>query len=190
MQVRIEQVLLGSPQLLLCFTVSQLLAFYGTTVDRLLGSEGQLTEVLVSCHQLAKRVFHEQLKRRGDQLVRSPPAPPKDLSPPQQVRAVISRPSLSDSAMLIAGCGQMLRACQAITCILSQLKGQGTRACALRHRPQPDLFPPCSTCGVSCFMSCEPGFSTSWRATLEEHSFVSYVYLILPTARMTTQGCT
>ena len=100
MQVRIEQVLLGSPPLLLCFTVSQLLAFYGTTVDRLLGSEGQLTEVLVSCHQLAKRVFHEQLKRRGDQLVRSPPAPPKDLSPPQQVRAVIFRPSLLESAML------------------------------------------------------------------------------------------
>ena len=102
MQVRIEQVLLGSPPLLLCFTVSQLLAFYGTTVDRLLGSEGQLTEVLVTCHQLAKRVFHEQLKRRGDQLVRSPPPPPKDLSPPQQVRAVILKPSLLESAGLIS----------------------------------------------------------------------------------------
>ena len=102
MQVRIEQVLLGSPPLLLCFTVSQLLAFYGTTVDRLLGSEGQLTEVLVSCHQLAKRVFHEQLKRRGDQLVRSPPAPPKDLSPPQQVTAMVLMPIPLQSTMLIS----------------------------------------------------------------------------------------
>ncbi len=139
MQVRIEQVLLGSPQLLLCFTVSQLLAFYGTTVDRLLGSEGQLTEVLVSCHQLAKRVFHEQLKRRGDQLVRLPPAPPKDLSPPQQVRAVISRPSLSDSAMLIAGCGQTLKSLPGDH--VHSLTAEGARDARVRPAPSPAARP-------------------------------------------------
>ena len=135
MQVRIEQVLLGSPPLLLCFTVSQLLAFYGTTVDRLLGSEGQLTEVLASCHQLAKRVFHEQLKRRGDQLVRSPPAPPKDLSPPQQVKAAVPKPSLSESAVLTLQLDvvKSSKPARRLSAFWEQLKGQGTSACAQRQ---------------------------------------------------------
>jgi hypothetical protein len=84
-QVRVEQVLLGSPPLLLCFSLSQLLAFYTSLVDRLMGSSS-LTHTLASCRQLAARVFHEQLKGFGDRLLRYPPPPPKDLSPPQQVR--------------------------------------------------------------------------------------------------------
>lgn len=35
---------------------------------------------------MALRIFHEQIKQRGEKLVRYPPAPPRDLSPPQQVR--------------------------------------------------------------------------------------------------------
>lgn len=41
-QVRIEQVLLASPALLLCFRVSQLLTFYHGTVCQLLGSRSQV----------------------------------------------------------------------------------------------------------------------------------------------------
>ena len=147
MQVRIEQVLLGSPLLLLCFTVSQLLAFYGTTVDRLLGSEGQLTEVLVTCHQLAKRVFHEQLKRQGDQLVRSPPPPPKDLSPPQQVRAVVLKHSLLESAGLmcfldLVRCSEPAR----IYWVVGSSRGKDQHICPAPTQ-QPDLAPPRSGCG-------------------------------------------
>lgn len=38
------------------------------------------------CAGLARRVFAEQLKARGDRLLRYPPAPPRDLSPPKEAR--------------------------------------------------------------------------------------------------------
>lgn len=41
-QVRIEQVLMSSPPPLLCFRLSQLLAFYLGTVEGLLGAGSQL----------------------------------------------------------------------------------------------------------------------------------------------------
>jgi hypothetical protein len=40
--VRIEQVLMSSPSPLLCFRLSQLLAFYLSTVEGLLGAGSQL----------------------------------------------------------------------------------------------------------------------------------------------------
>ena len=87
MQVRVEQVLMATPPLLLCFSLSQLLGFYTSLVDRLLGNSASLTHTLAGCRQLASRIFREQLKAAGDKLVRYPPPPPKDLSPPQQVEA-------------------------------------------------------------------------------------------------------
>lgn len=84
---------MGSPPLLLCFSLSQLLAFYTALVDRLMGPSS-LTHTLASCRQLAARVFHEQLKGYGDRVLRYPPAPPRDLSPPQQ--ATLLLPSMLD----------------------------------------------------------------------------------------------
>ena len=40
---------------------------------------------LQGCREMASRIFYDQLKGKGDQLMRYPPAPPKDLSPPHQV---------------------------------------------------------------------------------------------------------
>ena len=85
LQVRIEQVLLGSPPLLLCFSLSQLLGFYTNLVDKLLGNDANLTQTLASCRQLASRRFQEQLKQMGEKLLRYVPPPPKDLSVPNQV---------------------------------------------------------------------------------------------------------
>ena len=84
-QVRIEQVLMAGPPLLLCLSLSQLLAFYTSLVDRMLGSSASLTQTLAGCRQLAARVFLEQLKGSGEKLIRYPPQPPKDLAPPPQV---------------------------------------------------------------------------------------------------------
>lgn len=48
-QVRIEQVLMSSPPPLLCFRLSQLLAFYLATVEALLGPGSQLAGELECC---------------------------------------------------------------------------------------------------------------------------------------------
>ena len=90
LQVRVEQVLMATPPLLLCFSLSQLLGFYTSLVDRLLGNSASLTHTLAGCRQLASRIFREQLKAAGDKLMRYPPSPPKDLSPPQQVGLIAS----------------------------------------------------------------------------------------------------
>jgi len=71
--------------LVLCFKVSQLLAFYGRTVEQMMGSGARLTDTLADCHRLANRVFHEQLTARGNKLMQFKAAPPKDLALPQQV---------------------------------------------------------------------------------------------------------
>lgn len=85
LQIRIEQVLTANLPLVLCFKVSQLLAFYGRTVEQMMGSGARLTDTLADCHKLANRVFHEQLTARGNKLMQLKAAPPKDLALPQQV---------------------------------------------------------------------------------------------------------
>ena len=84
LQIRIEQVLTAHLPLVLCFKISQLLAFYGRTVEQLMGSSAQLTHTLAECHHLATRVFQEQLKARSSKLTHLKAAPPKDLSVPPQ----------------------------------------------------------------------------------------------------------
>lgn len=82
---------MAQPPLLLCFQISQLLAFYAHTVAGLMtgGAQpqqpSQLAETLAACCKLARRVFAEELKKRGDRMLRYPPAAPADLSPPPQV---------------------------------------------------------------------------------------------------------
>ncbi|KAK9790340.1 hypothetical protein WJX73_004685 [Symbiochloris irregularis] len=85
LKVRIEQVLLGAQPLLLCFSLTQLIGFYATTVTRLLGRSSQLAATLGACRALAARAFADHLKARGDRLLRHPPPPPADLAPPPQV---------------------------------------------------------------------------------------------------------
>ena len=77
--------LMAQLPLLLCFQISQLLAFYQRTISTMLGSRCQLADTLAITCKLARRVFAEQLKARGDKLLRYPPKPPLDLSPPPQV---------------------------------------------------------------------------------------------------------
>ena len=94
LQIRIEQVVTTSLPLVLCFKLSQLLAFYGRTVEQMMGGSAHLTQTLAECHKLATRVFHEHLKARGSKLLQQIPAPTPQLTAPPQVsldRLAISR---------------------------------------------------------------------------------------------------
>lgn len=51
----------------------------------MLGADSQLSDALRACKTMALRIFHDQLKQRGDKLSRYPPPPAKDLSPPAQL---------------------------------------------------------------------------------------------------------
>jgi hypothetical protein len=55
MQVRIEQVLMMSPPLLLCYQLGQLTAFYQGLVVELLGPEAALSTTVGACHAMAER---------------------------------------------------------------------------------------------------------------------------------------
>eukprot|EP01025_Chloroclados_australasicus_P062035 TRINITY_DN8145_c0_g3_i1.p1 TRINITY_DN8145_c0_g3~~TRINITY_DN8145_c0_g3_i1.p1 ORF type:complete len:639 (-),score=78.14 TRINITY_DN8145_c0_g3_i1:421-2337(-) len=85
LKVRIEQVLFKSPPLILCFQLSQLLQFYYFTMLEMLPPQCALLETVRGCRDMSQRVFFEQLKSKGDKLVRYPPPPPTDLSPPPQI---------------------------------------------------------------------------------------------------------
>lgn len=91
---------MAQPPLLLCFQISQLLAFYQRTVSSMLGSRCQLADTLAATCKLARRVFAEQLKACGDKLLRYPPKPPQDLSPPTQVGLIFCCPRQSCCAHL------------------------------------------------------------------------------------------
>ncbi|MEW5300794.1 MAG: hypothetical protein WDW36_003699 [Sanguina aurantia] len=91
LRVRIEQVLMTQPPLLLCFQLSQLHGFYYSLVVKILGHSATLSSTLRGCRDMAQRVFYEQLKARGDRLVRNPPQPPADLTPPAQVTDSITQ---------------------------------------------------------------------------------------------------
>ena len=86
LKVRVEQVLLMNPPLLLCYQLSQLVAFYYHLIAKVLGEGAGFTQTVGSCRDMATRTFLEQLKSAGDRLLRTPPAPPPDLRPPTQVK--------------------------------------------------------------------------------------------------------
>ncbi|KAF6250612.1 component of oligomeric golgi complex 6 [Scenedesmus sp. NREL 46B-D3] len=85
LKVRVEQVLMMTPPLLLCYQLGQLTSFYHSLLLDILGPGAALSQTLAGCRDVANRTFLEQLKAAGDRLLRSPPAPPADLSPPAQV---------------------------------------------------------------------------------------------------------
>uniref|UniRef100_A0A383VY11 Conserved oligomeric Golgi complex subunit 6 n=1 Tax=Tetradesmus obliquus TaxID=3088 RepID=A0A383VY11_TETOB len=85
LKVRVEQVLMMSPPLLLCYQLGQLAGFYQRLLADILGPGAALSTTVAGCRDVANRTFLEQLKAAGDRLLRTPPAPPADLSPPAQV---------------------------------------------------------------------------------------------------------
>eukprot|EP00200_Dunaliella_tertiolecta_P002280 CAMPEP_0202353132 /NCGR_PEP_ID=MMETSP1126-20121109/9026_1 /ASSEMBLY_ACC=CAM_ASM_000457 /TAXON_ID=3047 /ORGANISM="Dunaliella tertiolecta, Strain CCMP1320" /LENGTH=730 /DNA_ID=CAMNT_0048945441 /DNA_START=36 /DNA_END=2228 /DNA_ORIENTATION=- len=89
LRVRVEQVLMTSPPLLLCFQLTQLHSFYLDLTQKIVGPEAQLTLALRSCRDMAHRSFLEHLRVRGEKLVQQPPAAPADLSVPPQISEAV-----------------------------------------------------------------------------------------------------
>ncbi|GMH42570.1 hypothetical protein BSKO_10489 [Bryopsis sp. KO-2023] len=85
LKVRVEQVLIASPPVLLCFQLSQLLNFYLETIMGMVGGEFSLVGVLHGCHVMASRTFHEQLRTKGEKLLRNPPVVGQDFLPPREI---------------------------------------------------------------------------------------------------------
>lgn len=89
LKVRVEQVLLSSPTMLLCFQLYQLLAFYAVTLEQVAEGGIQLTRSVVQVRDMAAAGFSEQMKNKTDKLQRSPPAATRDLSCPPAVTDVM-----------------------------------------------------------------------------------------------------
>lgn len=85
LKIRIEQILMANLPPLINFQLSHLLTFYLLTVLDVLGADSRLTEVLKASRAMATRVFHEQLRSRGDKILRYIQNPTKDLSIPATV---------------------------------------------------------------------------------------------------------
>ncbi|KAI8473219.1 MAG: component of oligomeric golgi complex 6 [Monoraphidium minutum] len=98
LRVRVEQVLMMSPPLLLCFQLSQLGGFYAALVAKILGPGAALSATLAGCRDMARRAFLDQLRASGDRLLRAPPVPGPDLQPPPAAGA-----ALQTLAEIIAG---------------------------------------------------------------------------------------
>jgi hypothetical protein len=82
LKMRLEQILMSSPTPLLNFQLSTLFRFYLNTIDPVVGSSSQLSSTLRSCQAAAEKSLKDQLKQRGQRLVRQPPLPSPDLSLP------------------------------------------------------------------------------------------------------------
>jgi hypothetical protein len=55
LRVRIEQVLMTTPPLLLCFQLAQLHAFYLGLITRIIGPGAQLVQTLAACRDMSHR---------------------------------------------------------------------------------------------------------------------------------------
>lgn len=85
LKIRIEQILMANLPPLMNFQLSQLLTFYLLTMSDVLRAESRLAEVLKTSKAMATRVFHEQLRTRGDKILRYIQNPTKDLSIPVSI---------------------------------------------------------------------------------------------------------
>lgn len=91
LRLRVEQVLFGSPPVLLSFQLYQLLAFYLVTIQQLMRQKASLLDTITAMRDLAHSNFQQQVRNWTDKLNRSPLAIPKDLSCPVQVLDVLKQ---------------------------------------------------------------------------------------------------
>lgn len=83
LKLRLEQILMASPSPALNFQLTTLFTFYLKTIEPVMANESQLLNTLKSCKSSADKSLRDQMRQRGDRLVRQPPLPPEDLSMPE-----------------------------------------------------------------------------------------------------------
>lgn len=79
---RLEQILLAAPSPVLNFQLTTLLSFYIKTVSPVMGDSSNLSTTLCACRLAAEKNLMDQMKQRGERLVRQPPMPTGDLGFP------------------------------------------------------------------------------------------------------------
>lgn len=89
LKVRVEQVLLSSPPVLLAFELQSLLKFYRGTVAPILGGESALATALAALDTLSERVCRDQLRAFADRAARKTGSPAGDLLPPPEVQEAV-----------------------------------------------------------------------------------------------------
>lgn len=83
LKLRLEQILMTAPSPVLNFQLTTLFSFYLKTIEPVMGKDSQLLNTLASCKSSASKSLIDQMKQRGERLVRQPPLPPEDLSMPE-----------------------------------------------------------------------------------------------------------
>jgi hypothetical protein len=83
LKLRLEQILLSAHSPVLNFQLITLFGFYINTIGPVMGEESKLLQTLGSCRASAEKALKDQMKQRGERLVRQPPLPPADLSMPE-----------------------------------------------------------------------------------------------------------
>eukprot|EP00892_Ulva_mutabilis_P006723 jgi/Ulvmu1/4422/UM002_0147.1 len=91
LRLRVEQVLLGSPPVLMNFQLYQLLAFYLAIIQQIMPSKAALLDIIAAMRDLAHRGFQQQVSNWTDKLHRTPLPVPDDLTCPSQVQDVFKQ---------------------------------------------------------------------------------------------------
>lgn len=79
---RLEQILLAAPSPVLNFQLTTLFSFYIKTIAPVMGDSSHLSITLRACRLAAEKALMDQMKQRGERLVRQPPMPSDDLGFP------------------------------------------------------------------------------------------------------------
>lgn len=79
---RLEQILLAAPSPVLNFQLTTLFSFYIKTIAPVMGDSSHLSSTLRACRLAAEKTLMDQMKQRGERLVRQPPMPTEDLGFP------------------------------------------------------------------------------------------------------------
>jgi len=85
LKVRVEQVLVSSPEVVVCYKLTSLLQFYGNTISGLMMPDKALPTLLDELSKMALRVFLNQLNVRANNLLANVELPPDDLSAPSDL---------------------------------------------------------------------------------------------------------
>lgn len=91
LRLRVEQVLLGTPPVLVNFQLYQLLAFYVVTIKHIMPAKASLLDTIEAMRDLALRGFQQQVNNWTDKLHRVPPTVPDNLLCPSQVQDVFKQ---------------------------------------------------------------------------------------------------
>jgi hypothetical protein len=87
----VDQVLLGSHDVVLVFKLADVLAFYGNTLNTLLRDTSTLARAISSSRDGAWKRFYDILKTQSNHLLQSAGPYPSDLKPSRYVTDTLSR---------------------------------------------------------------------------------------------------